>query len=63
MAGKEFARPKTVTHLSTNRARRRATSLMRPTALRPRQTATVLSDSTSFRFRQFSVRVRVIQMF
>ena len=32
--------PRTVTHLSTNRAQRRVTSLMRPTPLPLRQTAT-----------------------
>ena len=34
-----YARPKTVTHPSTNRARRRVTSLIRPTMLPLRQTA------------------------
>jgi len=36
-----FARPKTVTHPNTNRARHIVTSLMRPTLLPLRQTATV----------------------
>ena len=34
-----YTRPKTVTHPSTNRARRRVTSLLRPTTLSQRQTA------------------------
>jgi len=34
-----YDRPKTVTHPSTNRARRRVTSLIRPRPLAPRQTA------------------------
>ena len=39
-----FARPKTVTHPSTNRARRRVTSLIRPTPLPLRGSFTVVEN-------------------